>query len=297
MDRIREIKRVLLLTLFLNLGVSASKIILGYMTGSVAILSDGFHSLYDGISNIIGYIAVTVSSSPPDERHPYGHRKFETIFTIGLGLLIILTCLEIFKRAFRAFLEGLRPEVTNLSFIIMLLTLAVNIFVNRYEVRKGRALSSEYLIADASHTASDIIVTAGVVTGLLLVKAGIHQADAIVGLIVGIIVARVGYSILRSSVEILVDTVQMDKEEICRLVMSVAGVTGCHDIRTRGTRECVFLDLHVEVEKTLSLEKAHEIADRVEETLKKEIPAIKDVVVHLEPGNAGGPCNNGTGRL
>lgn len=287
MERIKEIKKVLLVTLILNFLVSITKIILGYTIKSVAILSDGFHSLFDGISNIVGYIGITLSSSPPDERHPYGHRKFETLFTIGIGIVIFFTCLEIFKKSIRVFLENKTPEVSAPVFIIMLLTLVINIFVNRYEVSRARIFKSEYLMADAGHTGSDILVTTGVIGGLALSKLGIPQADAITGFIVGFVIALVGFRIIRSAVDILVDTVQMDKEEICRLVMGVEGVTGCHDIRTRGTRECVFLDLHVEVEKTLSLQEAHDIADRVEERLKKEIPAIKDVVVHLEPRQKG----------
>jgi cation diffusion facilitator family transporter len=249
----------------------------------VAILSDGVHSFYDGISNVIGYIGVSLSASPPDERHPYGHRKYETLFTIGLSLLLLITCLEIFKRAFRALMEDARPEVTSLSFLIMLITLGANIFVNRYELKKGRALNSEYLLADAGHTGSDIPVTIGVLISLYLSRLGIPRVDAIAGLVVGILVARIGYIILKSAVDILVDTVQMDKEKICRLVLDVKGVTGCHDIRTRGTKDCVFVDLHVEVDRTISVEDAHLIADRVEERLKKEIPIIKDVIVHIEP--------------
>jgi len=283
MERIREIKRVLVITFFLNLVVSGTKIVLGYITNSVAILSDGVHSFYDGISNVIGYIGVSLSASPPDERHPYGHRKYETLFTIGLSLLLLITCLEIFKRALRALMEDARPEVTSLSFLIMLITLGANIFVNRYELKKGRALNSEYLLADAGHTGSDILVTIGVLISLYLSRLGIPRVDAIAGLVVGILVARIGYIILKSAVDILVDTVQMDKEKICRLVLDVKGVTGCHDIRTRGTKDCVFVDLHVEVDRTISVEDAHLIADRVEERLKKEIPIIKDVIVHIEP--------------
>jgi cation diffusion facilitator family transporter len=203
MERIREIKRVLVITFFLNLVVSGTKIVLGYITNSVAILSDGVHSFYDGISNVIGYIGVSLSASPPDERHPYGHRKYETLFTIGLSLLLLITCLEIFKRAFRALMEDARPEVTSLSFLIMLITLGANIFVNRYELKKGRALNSEYLLADAGHTGSDILVTIGVLISLYLSRLGIPRVDAIAGLVVGILVARIGYIILKSAVDIL----------------------------------------------------------------------------------------------
>ncbi|MCX7857765.1 MAG: cation diffusion facilitator family transporter [Deltaproteobacteria bacterium] len=281
--RAQRIKRVLVITFFLNILVSGVKIFLGYSINSVAVVSDGFHSLYDGLSNVIGYIGVALSSAPPDEKHPYGHRKFETIFAISIGVLICLTCFEIFRKSIQSLADKKVPEITASVFGIIFMTLIINIFVNRYEVAMGKKLRSEFLLADAGHTASDIFITIGAMLGLLLCKLGVHGADAVTGLLVGFMVALVGYRIIKDSIDILVDTVQVDKEEIKTLVMGVEGVTGCHDIRTRGTKESVFLDLHAEVEKNISIEEAHEIADKIEEKIKQEMPNIKDVVVHMEP--------------
>jgi cation diffusion facilitator family transporter len=285
MGRTEEIKRVLIITFLLNAFVSAAKIVLGYSISSVAVLSDGFHSLLDGLSNLAGYVGITLSSSPPDEKHPYGHRKFETLFTLGVGLFVFLTCFEILSESLRALLENRIPEVKGPTFLILVFTLLINIFVNRYELSKGKMLNSEYLIADAGHTASDIFVTIGTMVSLLLSRIGFQRADSIAGLIVGFLVAIVGFRIVRLSVDILVDKAQMDMKEIKKLVMSVKGVTGCHHIRTRGTKESVFLDLHAEVDGNLSLEEAHDIAHRIEDLVKKEMPNIRDVVVHVEPEN------------
>jgi len=285
MGRTEEIKRVLIITFLLNALVSAAKIVLGYSISSAAVLSDGFHSLLDGLSNLAGYVGITLSSSPPDEKHPYGHRKFETLFTLGVGLFVFLTCLIIFSESLRSLLENKTPDVKDPVFVVMFLTLIINIFVNRYELSKGKTLSSEYLIADAGHTASNILVTIGTMVSLLLCKIGLHKADALAGLIIGFLVAIVGFRIVSLSVDILVDTVQMDMKEIKKLVMSVKGVTGCHHIRTRGTKESVFLDLHAELDGKLSLEEAHDIAHRIEDLVKKEMPNIRDVVVHVEPEN------------
>ncbi len=288
MSRISEIKRVLLIIFILNLSVSLLKIIYGYISNSVAILSDGFHSMFDGFSNIMGYTGMVIAGMPADEKHPYGHRKFETIFTVFIGVMIFITCFIVLKEAISSLFESRKPEITTISFVIMIFTIIVNVFVNRYEIRMGRKLSSEFLIADASHTGSDIIVSLGVILGLILTKTGIYIADAITGIIVSIIVAIIGYRILRSSADILVDTAVIDKDKICRIAMGVEGVIECHDVRTRGTSECVFVDLHVVVNDCMSVKAAHDIAHSIEESLKKRLPSIKDVVIHIEPSSERG---------
>lgn len=283
MERAKEIRKVLLITLLLNGIVSGIKLILGYSIGSSAVISDGFHSLFDSLSNVVGLIGISISSVPPDERHPYGHRKFETLFALGLGIVIVISCFEIFSESIGALFERRLSEVRAYVFLIMGTTVLVNVLVNRYELSMARKLASEYLYADASHTASDIFVTLGAMAGLLLYRMGFMWADGVTGIAVGTVVAYIGYKILRISIEILVDTVQLDRKEIEKIVLNVSGVKGCHEIRTRGTKESVFLDLHVELERDLSLKDAHDIAHRVEGMIKESMPNVKDVLVHVEP--------------
>lgn len=283
MHRTSEIRKVLILTLVCNLLVSSAKMVYGYITNSIAILSDGFHSLFDGASNILGLVGIHIASHPPDESHPYGHRKYETVFTIFIGALMFMTCLEIFKRVY-ASLQG-RSEVivTGDTFILMLVTLGINLFVAIYEKRKGRRLNSEFLIADAKHTQSDIYVTFGVIASLVFTKLGYTYADPIAGVIVGIIVAKAGISIIKESTEVLVDSTRTDTGLITDIVRGVEGVKGCHEVRTRGTDSHVFVDVHVLVDPSMTVRESHIIADRVEEEIKKKIPEVVDVVVHIEP--------------
>ncbi len=283
MDRTHEIRKVLLITLLLNILVSAAKIVYGYFTYSVAIISDGYHSLFDGVSNVIGLVGIYLASHPPDERHPYGHRKYETVFTIFVGLLMFITCIEIFKRVYDSLTGKYEAAVTTLSFVLMLLTMAVNMFVTTYEKRMGRKLSSEYLIADAEHTKSDIYVSIAVIIGLIFIKLGFPIADPIVGAIVGILVARAGVNIIRESAEALVDRTQADISSIRDIVYSIEGVMDCHDIRTRGTKNHIFVDLHILISPLMTVQDAHKIAHDVEEKIKRTIPEVIDVVVHIEP--------------
>jgi cation diffusion facilitator family transporter len=278
-----QVRKVLLITLVLNSAVAIAKVLYGYMTNSIGMTSDGFHSFFDGISNIVGLIGIWIASHPPDANHPYGHKKFETLFTIIIAVMIFTTCVQILKRVYFTFSQDHNTIVTETSFLIMFFTTGVNIFVMLYESRKGKKIGSDFLVADAMHTKSDIFASLAVIAGLVLTKAGYPRADTLVGIVITFFIARIGYEIIRDASTVLVDTVCLDTSVIESLVNGIDGVRGCHDIRTRGSANSIYLDLHVLVDKDLSIERAHEIADSIEGKIKKEIPSVIDIVVHIEP--------------
>ncbi len=274
---------MLLITLVLNMLVSAAKIFYGYFIHSVAIIAEGFHSMFDGISNVAGLVGIRFSSYPPDEDHPYGHRKIESMLTVFVGAIMFVTCIEIFRKVYDSAVHKQAITVTAESFMLMAGTLLVNIFVALYEKRKGKKLNSEFLMADARHTQSDIYSTIGVIISLVFVRQGITHADTIVGALVGLLVAKAGFDILKESAAILVDKRQLDTALINEIVCSIDGVTGCHKIRTRGTNSTIFLDLHIMVNPLLTVESAHQIAHVAEENIRGRVPGIIDVIVHIEP--------------
>ncbi|MFH1026143.1 MAG: cation diffusion facilitator family transporter [Nitrospirota bacterium] len=278
-----QVRKVLIATLILNVLVALAKAVYGFITNSVAMVSDGFHSFFDGASNVIGLVGIRIASHPPDEKHPYGHKKYETLFTIIIAVMLFTTCFEILKKVYQSFHEDHKTQVTQVSFLIMIMTTGVNIFVMLYEKRKGKQLGSEFLIADAKHTKSDILVSLTVIASLVFSRMGYLHADVIVGLIITIFIARIGYEILKDASNVLVDTVCLNTRAVESLVNSLDGVRGCHDIRTRGSENSIYLDLHVLVGRNLSTEKSHEIADSIEETIKREFPSVVDIVVHVEP--------------
>lgn len=282
-DRSAAIRRVLWATLFCNICVSGAKIAYGYSSHSVSITADGYHSMFDGVSNIVGFIGIYFASRPADEDHPYGHRKIETIFTIFIGVMMSLTCFEIFKQVFESLRSVPEVSVKIESFIIMIITLGINIFVTAYEKKMGNKLNSEFLLADAQHTKSDIYATTGVITGLVFMKLGFTRADTIVGAIVGILVAKAGIRILREAADILSDKNQVDTAQIKRIVCGIDDVVDCHRVRTRGMNSHIFIDLHVIVSPDISVSDGHRIAHIAEEKIKENIKTVVDVVVHIEP--------------
>lgn len=282
--RADRVRRVLFLTLVLNTLVAAAKIVTGYAIRSVGMTADGFHSLFDGASNVVGLLGIWVASKPPDPEHPYGHKKYETLSTIAISLMMLLTAVEVLKRA----LAGLRfgaepPEITSTAFGVMGVTLTINIFVSFYEERKGRELKSDFLLADARHTRSDIYTSLSVIGGLIGVRLGLPLLDPLVALLITVLIGRMGMEILRSASDILVDSVALDRQRLRRIVLGVDGVKGCHRIRTRGRRDAIHVDLHVFVDPALRTDRAHEIVHAVIARIRSEIPEVIDVVVHVEP--------------
>jgi cation diffusion facilitator family transporter len=166
-DRYSEVVRVLYRVLALNLVVAVIKIVLGYVTGAVSILSDGFHSLTDSASNVVGLVGVSIARLPPDENHPYGHRKYETMASLGILLFLIVVLVQVLGAAYDRLANGVELRVFPEGIGIMVVTLAVNLFVVAYEERAGKRLNSEVLRADAKHTRSDVLTSGTVVIALI----------------------------------------------------------------------------------------------------------------------------------
>jgi cation diffusion facilitator family transporter len=274
---------VLLRVLVLNLAVATAKLILGYSTGAVSVISDGFHSLTDSASNVMGLIGLRASHKPPDDDHPYGHRKYETLAAAGIFVFLLFVVIEVLRTALSRLAGGAPARVTAMSFAVMLGTLAVNLLVVRYESARGRALRSELLMADALHTRSDVLTSCAVLISLASVRLGYEILDPVGALLVAVFIARTGFEIVRETSPILSDHVVLDEEGIRRVVMSVPDVVGCHRIRSRGSLDYAFVDLHVWFRGSTSLVEAHRRSHVVKDTLMQTYPQIADAIIHIEP--------------
>ena len=282
-SRASLVATVLYRVLFLNLAVAAAKIALGLTTGAVSVLSDGFHSLTDSASNIVAIIGVRIAGAPPDEDHPYGHRKFETMASVGILLFLLLVLLEVLSAAWERYRSGGEPVITALTFIVMGATLAVNLAVVFYERRAGTRLNSEVLRADAQHTLSDLLTSATVIVALIGVRHGYAWLDAAAAVIIAAFIGYACWEIFRSISGILADRIVIPEEAIRSVVASVPDVVGCHNIRTRGSADFVFLDLHIWMDAQMPLERAHALSHVVKDKLMAGFPQIKDAIIHIEP--------------
>lgn len=269
--------------LVLNLAVAGAKIAYGLSSGAVSILSDGFHSLTDSGSNVLALVAVRVARRPADRSHPYGHRKFETLAAAGIFAFLLLVILEVVRTAIERLTHGGAPEVTPVSFVVMVGTLLVNLGVVRYEGRAGRRLRSEVLRADAHHTRSDVLTSAAVIVALVGVKLGWPILDAAAALVVAVFIGHAAFQIARDASNVLADHVVLDDAEVRRVVSQVPEVVGCHEIRTRGSVDHAFLDLHVWFAPATPLDEAHRLSHVVKDQLLAAFPSLADVIIHIEP--------------
>ncbi|MGE3955692.1 MAG: cation diffusion facilitator family transporter [Vicinamibacterales bacterium] len=283
-ERYADVARVLTRVLFLNLAVAIAKIAYGYSSGAISILSDGFHSLTDTASNVVGLIGVYAARRPPDEDHPYGHRKYETVAAIGVVAFLGLVMLEVLRNAFNH-LSGRTapPEISATGFVVMILTVALNIVVVRYETAAAERLGSEVLLADATQTRGDVWSSLTVIVALAGARGGMPILDPLGALVVAGFIGHAGYQIGVTTTKILSDRIVMSESDIESVVMSVDGVLGCHHIRTRGSVDHVFLDCHVWLPPQMPLTDAHDISHVVKDRLMIRYPQIVDAVIHLEP--------------
>lgn len=286
-----SVKRVLAWILVANWVVAFAKIGMGAASGSAAVLADGIHSLVDGASNVLGLVAMSVASRPPDEDHPYGHAKFEALASLGIGVLIGGALLQLGEIAISSLLKDSHPRATPAMAAVMIGTLVVNVAVTVVEHRYGKKLGSSLLVADAQHTLSDVGVTLSVLVALLFVHLGFPRADALVALFVLGVVGWVAFGILKHSTGILSDTTRIPQEALEKEAVSIEGVLSCRSARSRGLPDAVFIDLAIGVDPGLPTRDAHEVAHRVEAHLVARFPEVVDVVVHVEPWeNPGSPA-------
>jgi len=237
------------------------------------------------VANIVGIVGLNFSGKPADHNHPYGHRKFEAVASMVISFFIFLTCFEIvsegFARAFRP--VHTHPHITSISYLVVGVTLLVNVWVTWYENREAKRLGNDLLQADAKHTLSDCLVSGSVLVSMFAVQLGYLWADTALAFLVGGIILKVGYELIMTHLGSLTDEAVLDPVEVQNFVLSVPGVLDCHKIRSRGMQNHVFIDLHIQVDPNLTVKEAHSISYAVEAHLQQSYHGrVSDVLVHVE---------------
>ncbi|MGH7336385.1 MAG: cation diffusion facilitator family transporter [Myxococcota bacterium] len=268
-----------------NVAVVAAKAAVGLVSGSLAVLGDALHSSVDSLYNVLGLIVIRVAAQAPDEDHPYGHGKFETLGALAIVVFLSITCFELVRSAIQKLAEGGHAiVVTDLALGVLVATLGVNVLVAWYENRRGYELSSELLLADAAHTRTDVFITVGVLLGVLFSRQGYLWVDPVVAIVVAVLIVRVAYQIFARTVPVLVDERAIPARTIRQAAQAVDGVKSAYGIRSRGGRNAGvrYAEVTIAVDRGANVEAAHAIADEVEERLKRDLD-LTEVTVHVEP--------------
>lgn len=285
----QQVRRVLLITLVLNLSVAGGKIFIGLATGALAITADGLHSLIDGAGNVAGLLATRLADKPPDADHPYGHTRFETLAALAIGGLLLLTALEVARGVIERLSGGELPVLTPLAFAVMLVTLAINIGVSRYQIRAGRQLNSQVLLADAANTSADVFVTLAVLVSMALVAlAGWTWADVVAALVITVLIARAAWQVLSQAGQVLVDAAPYDADQLAAWAQKVPAVERVLRVRSRGTADTAYIDIDIQVQPETTAAQADAIASAVREKLAAHVD-FSEVKVHFVPDYAGEP--------
>ncbi|MBH7475565.1 cation transporter, partial [Clostridioides difficile] len=272
MDNYKKVKQVLWIILFANFAVALLKIIIGNQIKSYSMTADGFHSLSDGASNIVGLIGIFFASKPKDKNHPYGHKKFEIITSLFISGMLFVIAIKIILSAVLRIANPVVPAITIESLIALIITLFINIFVCMYEYRIGTKLNSYVLISDSLHTRSDIFVSLGVLVTLVGVKLGFPVIiESIVPIIISAFIIYSAYGIFRPSIGILVDRVAVDEDYIKEIVFEFNEVRDVHNIRSRGSKSSIYIDMHVMVDPFISVEQSHDLTHKIEKQIQEEI--------------------------
>lgn len=283
-DNYKKVKQVLWIILFANIGVAILKIAIGSIIKSASMTADGFHSISDGTSNIVGLIGVSIASKPKDKEHPYGHKKFEVISGLFIGAMLLFIGGKIIFEGILKFQNPVEPTITIGSLLVLILTLIINVFVCTYEYRIGKKLNSYILISDSLHTKSDIFVSIGVLLTLVGVRLGLPAiVDPIASLVVAGFILHASYEIFKSTIDVLVDKAIVDEEAIKDILKSFNEIKDVHNIRSRGSESDVHIDMHIMVEPNITVEKSHKLNHDIEASIRKNINKSAQVIIHIEP--------------
>jgi len=281
---VRSIRNVLILEFVLNGIIAAAKIMYGSWSNALAIEADGYHSLADGLNNIVGLVSIWYASRPPDADHPYGHRKYEIFAALAIGASLLFIAIEVLGSAWGRLTGGaVLPELDNMAYVILGLTWMANIGIATWQARMARKLKSPLLMSDAQHTRSDVVVTAGVVLSVVITRLGYPQVDIFAAVGVACFIVWTAFKVVKENFGYLADERRVDPESVREIALTIDGVEDAYDIRSRGAPAEIFIDLTLAVSPQMTVERAHRITHQAIDAIKAGIEGCVDVTAHTEP--------------
>lgn len=285
--REKEIRKVLLITLVLNWIVALLKFIVGIQFGYLSLKSSGIESFFDGGANILALISITLASRPADDDHNYGHHKYETLGSIVIGLTLTYSAIQVAMDWTDLRLGGgshARFGIIPVASIIF--SMIISYFVSWYEGKKGRELNSSLLLADASHTYGDFIISFGVLFSIILSYFGFLWPDVVFGGFICLYLFYLAFKIFKSNLPEMLDASPVIEKELISSVEDIEHVYDIHNFRARGNQNFMQVDFHLHLEPTLSLVQAHAVGKKVEIEMRNilnKFSADIDIIYHIEP--------------
>lgn len=288
-QREKQISFVLAVTLVLNIVSASLKLWAGEVFHFFALTSSGVESLFDGSSNVLALVSIFIAAKPADEKHHYGHYKYETVASLLIAVLLLFSSYEMGKEVFKRLSSGSVKEVDFplVPLITLGISMSISFFVSWYEGRKGKEYDSPILIADAHHTMGDFLISFAVAASMLFTYWGIEWMDGVVGALICAYLIFLALKILKMNINELVDATPLIKDkEIFLQVKDLEYVYDIHEIRARGSSRILYVDFHLLMNDDLPLKEAHAIAHNAEDMIKEDLKDVAreiDITIHIEP--------------
>jgi len=284
-DEERVKRRASALSLAYNLLFTAAKLIAALLTGSMSMLSEALHSAADIVASTLAYVGVRAASVPPDERHPYGHGKIETLAGFGESILLFLMVLYLIGEGIHRLIRGVELQSLELGLAVMLASTLTSLLIGQYVLRVGRRTRSPALLSNGQHLMVDFWTSASVLLALLLIRlTGWTPLDPLLAIGIALWLLRGAWRLSTQAFHELIDQRLPDEEiaHIDRVIRSDARVISYHNLRTRRSGTMRYIDLHIVVPAEWSLQQAHAVADELEKRLERELSPAQ-VVIHVDP--------------
>jgi cation diffusion facilitator family transporter len=284
-----EKKRVAFISVLAAVFLTGFKLLVGFLTGSLGIISEALHSGLDLIAALITFFSVRISDKPADHDHHYGHGKIENLSAFIETVLLLITCIWIIYEALNRLITGeTHIEVNVWSYIVVVSSIVIDFSRSRALNRVAKKFNSQALEADALHFSTDILSSVVVLLGLICAHFGFFFADSIAALIVALIVIIISFRLGKRSIAVLLDTApKKTHEKIHSVLKNIKEITYFHDIKIRTSGADTFVEVNIHVNPELNIQQAHEISHKVEEEISKIIDRCT-VHVHTEPEGSSG---------
>lgn len=281
--RYREINRVYTVSFGTNLVMLVLKLGVGLFTGSLAMVADAVDSSLDAVANLMAMVMTRIAGRPPDDDHPYGHRRFETLGAMLIGGLLLLTAWEIVQNSIDRLLSGEAPDVGPANFVVMGIAFLVNLVLFFYQRRAGERLRSEVLHASAEDKRSDIMVSCTVFLSLVAVQMGTSWIDAVAALVVVVLIGRTALGVVRKAAGVLVDRAALDPRAVREVAVHTPGVEQIARVRSRGPVDDIHLDMDVHVAAPTTTGQCAAIASELRGRLQDHFAGLTDIQVNFSP--------------
>lgn len=281
------IKQVTIVGMIVNIALSVIKLLIGFIGNSQALIADGIHSFSDLTTDFSIIFGVKFWLRPADKDHPYGHQKIELLVTIFIAFVLMIIGLSILFKAIFSLNSAVKETPQLIAFVVAVISIISKELLYRYTVKKSEILKSSALKANAWHHRSDAISSLPVAVAIIIssIFPNLAFVDYIGAILVSIFIIYPAFKMIKDSVSNLLDE-SVDKEtfeEISKIASNVPNVIDAHDIRTRKIGEAIFVDMHILVDKNITVKEGHDIAKAVKKTLLKQNSNILDVLIHIEP--------------